>query len=243
MTDLEFIEYYAKLLIIQYISKTKAPQHIRALVDILAVFELIENIKNGFSVENSVGKQQDIVCKYIGVDRTIKSTSFTRSYWGYAEYEDVAPFDFYPYTSYGRLAPDVQIRRYEESNQSLYMLTDEELRFCMKMKIIQNNSNHSTKEIDEYIDRFFPNGGVYFFDHGDMAISYVFNQRYSRMVQILTSEKLLPKPAGVAITTAFIPDIIFGYSNYSGIYPEFMTGYIEYGATPQGGWLKYGNII
>jgi hypothetical protein len=247
MTNLELIEYYSQLLILQYRTQEKAPEHIKALIKILMIFELLVDIENGFSIDTAIGHQQDILAKYLGVDRTIKGIAFTRDYWGYCEYGDTSPFVFFPYCKYGEIAPDVQMRSYKESSQSLYELTDEEFRFVMKMKIIQNNSNHSAKEIDEMIYRYFPDKALFsdFVDRGNMSITYIFNEASERMVGILASEKLLPKPAGVAVTISFVPDInhLFGYSAYSGVYPDFIYGYIKYGDVPQGGWLKYGTTI
>lgn len=245
--DIDWIEYYANLLILQYRSKTKAPQHIRALLKMISIFELLQDIRDGFSVGNSIGAQQDIVGKYVGANRVVTGTAFTRNYWGYCEYGDSAPFDFYPYMSYGEIPPDVQIRNYKESSQSLFTLNDEEFRSVIRMKIIQNNSNHSSKEIDEFIYKYFPTQAIFsdFIDRCNMTITYIFNEAMERIVDILISEKLLPKPAGVATLVSFTPDInhIFGYSNYSGSYPDFIVGYIEYGAVPQGGWLQYGSAI
>jgi hypothetical protein len=247
MTNLELLEYYKQLLILQYRTQTKAPEHIKALIKVIMIFELLVDIENGFSVDGSIGVQEDIIAKYIGVNRIITGTAFTRNYWGYCEYGDVSPFDFYSYCKYGDIAPDVQMRRYEESSQSLYTLTDEELRFCMRMKIIQNNSNHSAKEIDELIYRYFPTYAIFsdFIDRGNMAIAYIFNESLQRIVNILISEELLPKPAGVAITVSYVPDInhIFGYSKYGGIYPDFIVGYSQYNEISEGGFLKYGTSI
>jgi hypothetical protein len=247
MTNEELILYYANRLILQYRNQEKAPEHIKALLKIVVLLELLVDIENGFSIYNSEGFQQDIVGKYLGVDRIIKATAFTRDYWGYCEYGDTSPFDFFPYCKYGQIAPDVQIRSYKESQQSLYELTDEEFRFVMKMKIIQNNSNHSAYEIDRFIYRYFPSEAIFsdFIDRGNMSIAYIFNESSERMVTILVSENLLPKPAGVAVTVSFVPDInhLFGYATYSGVYPDFIYGYIKYGDVPQGGWLQYGTII
>lgn len=247
MTNEELLTYYANKLILQYRTKEKAPEHIKALLKVIILFELLVDIENGFSIDDSEGVQQDIVGKYLDVNRIIHGTAFIRDYWGYCEYTDVSPFTFFSYSIYGEIAPDVQIRTYEESSQSLYELTDEEFRFVMRMKIIQNNSNHSAYEIDRFIYRYFPGQAIFsdFIDRGNMSIAYIFNESSERMVTILISENLLPKPAGVAVTVSFVPDInhLFGYSTYSGVYPDFIYGYIEYGDVPQGGWLTYGTAI
>lgn len=247
MTTTELLQYYANLLILQYRTKDKAPEHIKALIKIIMILEVLVDIENGFDIDTSVGAQQDIIGKYLGVNRVVTGSSFTRNYWGYCEYGDTSPFDFYPYTIYGVIAPDVQIRTYEESSQSLYALTDQEFRFVQKMKIIQNNSNHSAYEIDQFIYRYFPEQAIFsdFIDRGNMSIAYIFNESSERIVNILISEDLLPKPAAVAVTVSFVPDInhLFGYSTYSGVYPDFIYGYIKYGDIPEGGWLTYGTTI
>ena len=116
MTNSELVEYYKNLLIIQYLTKDKAPEHIKALMEIIIILELLIDVENGYNIETTVGKQQDIIGKYLGIDRVVTGTDFDRIYFGYVLYGDSAPFDFVGYTQYGNSPTESIFRKYEESN-------------------------------------------------------------------------------------------------------------------------------
>lgn len=234
-------EYYKNLLIMQYRDKPKALAHIGALVDVAMIYDVAVQVRDGFDVNTAVGAQQDILSKYLGTNRTITGTTFTRNYYGYSKYGDTAPFTFYPMLKYGDAAPDVQFRNYDESIQSLYELNDEELRIIQKLAIVRNNSNASVKDIDDILFELF-GADCYFIDRMNMTVvSYMVGERWSRMFQIAKSEGLLPNPAGVGTSLIVVPDIqnIFGYSLYGGEAPAFAKGYADY----FGKWTEVGSPI
>lgn len=70
MTDAELIVYYKNLLILQYNQLDKASEHIEAIVKQIIIFELIEDVKNGYDIDTAVGVQLDIIGKYLGLERT-----------------------------------------------------------------------------------------------------------------------------------------------------------------------------
>lgn len=70
MTKIQIIKYYADLLIMQYKGKPKALAHAKLLVE-PAIFDFLpDKIMNAFDIETAIGKQLDVVGKYIGVART-----------------------------------------------------------------------------------------------------------------------------------------------------------------------------
>jgi len=69
MTNAELIEYYKNLLIVQYNGKERASAHIEALITVIMIFELIEDVQNGFNIDTAVGAQQNILGKYLGLKR------------------------------------------------------------------------------------------------------------------------------------------------------------------------------
>jgi len=87
-TNAELIDYYKNTLILQYrqmrvvdpeavdpaLEESKATRHITALVKAIMIFELIEDVQNGFNLDDSIGVQLDILGKYINFDRKIKTT-------------------------------------------------------------------------------------------------------------------------------------------------------------------------
>lgn len=74
MTDEELQEYYANLLIIQYVGKTKAYDTIKALVYMPILNQLPVAVQDAFNLIDgttiAVGDQLDILGKYAGVTRS-----------------------------------------------------------------------------------------------------------------------------------------------------------------------------
>jgi hypothetical protein len=234
------VKYYADLSIIQYADKPKARAFMENLLGALICYDMAISVRNGFNIDTAVGAQLDIIAKYVGVSRVITGTSFARSYFGFAEYGDTTPFDFYGFTKYGDPSEDVQYRNYKESSQSIYSLTDEELRIMIKLSIIKNNGNGSVKMIDSLISILF-SGMIYFIDRGNMSISYMLGYSSYRLFNIAKSIGVLPAPAGVSISLIQVPDIyhIFSFSVYGGSKPTFAIGYAEYGEVLIGCMASY----
>lgn len=193
----ELIEYYRNLLIIQYSVLENAPDHIRALIDVIMFFDLMEEVRDGYDIDTTVGVQQDIIGKYLGIDRNIP----------------VSPF----------------------------VLSDTDYRFYQRLKIIQNNSNHSTKSIVELVFQIFGTD-LLFFDRYNMSIAYIFPESEQALVDLAKELKLLPKPAAVGLSLTYTTDInnIFGYRKYTGTTPPWTIGYRKYGGAKLGGMRKYG---
>lgn len=69
MTIPDIIEYYVKLLILQYKGQPRAQSTIRALIKPVIMDGVKFSVQNGFAVASAVGKQLDILGKYIGISR------------------------------------------------------------------------------------------------------------------------------------------------------------------------------
>lgn len=239
----ELILYYVNNLILQYRTKEKAPEHIYALIKALMIYDLMEKVQNGYNIDEAIGVQLDVLAKYVGADRVITGLDFSRTYFGFVDYNEPTPYvDVIGLIEYAELnPPDAQFLKYDTDQQFLYTLTDEELRLLVKMKIIQNNSNYTTSEIDDFIDEFFPETTI-FDDNKDMTISYIFDEESRRFAEIVISQGALPKPAAVGLIILYASDInnIFGFLKYSSTSPEnFIQGMIEYSDDPFGSFLKY----
>jgi len=230
MTEQELIDYYANLLIIQYKSLPKAKSTVEETLRSVIFTDLINQVRNAFSVDEAIGYMQDILGKYIGVSRVITGTTFDREYFGYVAYSDSPPVvGISGYADYIDPAPDVQMRAYEDDKTSLFELTDEEYRFFQRLKIVQNNGNFSTSEIDSILSEIFADQ-VIFTDLQTMQISYIFAETAERLVLIAQSQDLLPRPMAVGISVSFVPDIehIFAYGSYENKAPQFAVGYADY---------------
>lgn len=190
-------EYYSNLLIIQYSNKTKAVESIKVFVGGVMTFDLINDLRSAFDVETALGVQLDVLAKYVGAARVVFGVAFDREYFGYCSYGDDAPFLFSGYIGYGDPVPDVQIRDYNESVQSKYTLTDEELRTLIKLAIVKNFSNGSMKDIDDGLLALFGTD-IYVEETDNMIITYYLTgSQYQRVFNVAESIRLLPAPAGV----------------------------------------------
>lgn len=196
------IEYYKKLLIIQYNDKDKAKATIGALISAIMIYDVAAAVRDGLDIETAIGAQLDILGKYTGLARVVKGVDFTRNYWGYCKYGDVTPFTYYPYAEYGDTVEDVQFRRYEDSSISVLSLIDMEYRAYQKLKIAQNIGSPSLKELDEFIYEFF-GSTAYPVDNMDGTIYCYFTTAQKRLATIALALGLLPKTAGVAMTLYF----------------------------------------
>lgn len=68
--DDPIVDYYANLLIIQYINKPKAYATIQALSRMAVMSELPISVQNAFDIDTAVGAQLDILGKYMNVKRS-----------------------------------------------------------------------------------------------------------------------------------------------------------------------------
>ena len=231
--NLSLIDYYTNLLIIQYHDKPKAIATAELLVGELMIYDTLVDIREAYNIDTAVGVQLDIIGKYTGVNRVITGTTFTRSYFGFSVYGETSSYAFKPFMKYGDTVPDVQFRSYKESTESLYSLTDEEMRVMIKLAIVRNNSNGSVKDIDAIIDALFGTD-VYFDDAQNMTVvTYLVGSDKGRIFNIAKASGLLPNPAGVGTSVTIVPDIknIFAFSKYGGSTPAFAVGFAQYGAS------------
>lgn len=74
-TDQELIDYYADLLIIQYRGKPRAYATIQARVKPIIMNQLPLAVQNAYNIDTAIGKQLDILGKYVGVARTVLTFS------------------------------------------------------------------------------------------------------------------------------------------------------------------------
>lgn len=238
----ELIAYYANLLIIQYKNRPNARSTIMALIRSLMIYDLIREVENAYDVDTAVGVQQNILAKYVGAERVVTGVDFTREFFGFVDYVEPTPYDANGLILYDETSPpDAQFLKYGTDENSIYTLNDTELRILIKLKIAQNNSNHSTGEIDDILSEFF-NGSFIFNDNFNMTISYIFDSDVERIVTIAIAQNAIPKPAAVGIDISFVPDInnIFSLIRYDATEFSFYSrGFIKYSQDPFGSFLKY----
>jgi len=75
MTVSEIVQHYIDLLILQYRNKPKAISTIDAFVTPVIMDLLPQQLQEAFNIETAIGKQLDILGKYIGVERRVLTFS------------------------------------------------------------------------------------------------------------------------------------------------------------------------
>lgn len=243
----ELIQYYVNLLIIQYHGKPKARATIELLTRVLLANNLFEKIRTAYDIDTAVGKQLDVIGKYVGIDRYYKDTELV---------------DFYALTNYVEVDPDAN-QKYGFSDYSQAMvpmangtlnyssiiskdfkLTDDDYRVLLKLRIVQNYSNSSHQSIDESLYRFF--GDTIIPDStGDMKMFYLIKSPRTEVAKAAVYKNVLPKPMGVGIlyiVNFFNP--LFGFATYDGASSiiEGFTTYTDYD-TKIGETLTYSKLI
>lgn len=69
MTTQEIIDYYANLLILQYLGKPKAYATIQTSVEPFIMDQLPVAVQDAYDIQTAVGVQLDVIGKYVGVSR------------------------------------------------------------------------------------------------------------------------------------------------------------------------------
>lgn len=227
MADIStIISYYVNLLIIQYHNKPKAKATIDLLASIMEASGILFDIQNGYSVDTAVGKQLDIVGKYVGVDRFYTEINLV-DFFAVVEYDEVDPdaeekYGFCTYATY----EDFQFNgtlNYQSFLSTTNQLNDDDYRTIIRLKILINNMNYSHAAINDGIYQIFGND-IIPSSNGDMLMYYLVTGNLTPVISAALAKGLLPHPMGVGvllITGATEP--FFGFAYYAPTAPVVMT--------------------
>lgn len=198
----DFERYYADLLILQYKTQPKARATIQALIKELYGSGSLLAIVNGYGLDTAVGKQLDIIGKYIGLKRQVKVNIGT-----------------------------------SDTN----ILTDDQYRILLKLKLISNTNYSSTSQIRTALYELFPDD-IRLFDPRTMQYEYQMSTLFNDLVNVILAEELLPLPMGLGITVNVVPDLLklYGYYGYDGL-NDNPNGYSSYTDGFKGKYLSYGD--
>ena len=201
-TSQDIQNYYADLLILQYKTQPKARANIQALIKELYGSGSLLDMVNGFGLDTAVGKQLDILGKYIGLNRQVKVNIGT-----------------------------------SDTN----ILTDDQYRILLKLKLIKNTNFSSTSQIRKALYELFPND-IRLFDPRTMIYEYELSTLFNDLVNVIIAEELLPLPMGLDYTINVVPDLLklYGYYGYDGLNNN-PNGYSSYTDGFKGKYLSYGD--
>ena len=145
MTLDDILNYYAKLLIIQYRIKPKAKATIRLLANQSVCDGLVQAEQTCFDLDTAIGAQLTILGKIVGVPRNVYGLDLGHIYFNFTRCIGEPASN-----GFGRanMQPDADLF-YRANNYAIYTMTDFELRAAIYLKIIFNNKYSSFKNIKE----------------------------------------------------------------------------------------------
>lgn len=245
-TDIQnLIDYYVNLLIIQYNDKVKARETIALLVDELLASGIYFDVRDGYSVEEAIGAQLDVIGEYVGVDRFYQGVDFDGIYFGFSnanEDEEVGVEGFSDASDF--LNKDGIFLGASDVISVDKKLNDDDYRILIKLGIIQNTSNYSDKEINDNLFNFFGNS-LYAVDNYNMTMTYFVPSNLTQLIKAIIYKQLLPKPMGVGIQAIIEDNTYFGFTDASGGVYDSVEGFSSASdfLTKEGEFLGVDNII
>lgn len=200
------LDYYARLLIIQYRNQPNAKATIQALVKAFIADNIIIDIRDGFDIDTAVGVQLDWLGLYIGTDRYYKAVNYPLAF-GFSNADGDEENGVTGFASASDfLTKEGTFLGSREAIAISQRLDDEEYRLLLKVKIAQNNSNFSQKSIDDILYEFFGTE-IYVVDNYDMTITYSFDPwtvstspvNNKMVIEAMLWKGILPVPMGVEL--------------------------------------------
>jgi hypothetical protein len=195
------IEYYSNLLILQYSDKPKAIQQIKDYVSGLLADGLFIKIRDAFNIDTAVGNQLDVLGRYIGLDRNGENLviNFDQNLFSTVD----SPLDLTP-EAFGTVSeaqfPLVDSHIINEDDFiTSQVLDDENYRFVLKLKIIQNNINHSEVAIDSAVNDVFGGDLIPSGIDGGMTMTYFVDEQILTSAEIAFKKGVLPRPMTVGL--------------------------------------------
>lgn len=242
----DIIEKYVELIILQYNDKPKAAQQIRDYVRGILSDGLILKIRDAFDIDTAIGNQLDILGKYIGIDRNGQQIAFNFDQNLFSTVDSPSELTL---PAYGTVSEaqfplvDSHIFNIEDDVTTTQILNDENYRFILKLKIIQNNINHSESAIDSAVNITFGGKLIPSGSDGQMIMTYIVEEDILTSTTIAFKKGVLPKPMAVGLpylVTKPFQRKLFGFAS-NGISPNFVAGFDIEGN--QGGKALFDNDL
>lgn len=200
------VAYYADLLIGQYRTKPKARATVAAftagadgqhglLGNVLAL-----QVRAAFDLDTAVGKQLDILGKYIGASRYFFGLDLNKSFLQVIDYDDPNPGAAVGMADYDAVVqpPSWYTMTYDDFVENT--LTDDEYRRVLHFLAAVKNSDYAYGTLDSICYTFFF-ANVNLKVTGNMAYTYQhLTSDGDNLFSIIKQMGLLPAPAGVTVT-------------------------------------------
>ncbi len=246
----QIVQYYTNLLIIQYKGKPKAEATIALIAEIQAMNNVQFDVESGFDINTAVGKQLDILGKWIGVNRNYQGTDYPDKVFGFTNYTDAdsGQEGFLDYSDYD--TKKGTFLTYNEIVGNKQKLNDEDYRIVLRLQIVCNNANMSQSAIDNLLFQYFGNS-IIASSSNQMDLTYFIAESIAKLGIILLKKKVLPKPMAVRVKAInnengpFFGFVAYGDSLLNAEADDILEGFSDYSdyTTKEGSFLTYADII
>jgi hypothetical protein len=186
-------DYYSNLLILQYHNKPKAVATIKALAGLAAYDGLPFAVRDAFDINTASGKQLDVLGKYIGFSR-FASLLVIQNFFKYNIGQQITAINGYNVYSAGLIKS--RWLTYEGLPSADYPLGDEDLRLCLKLKLLVNSGAAITSLIKNELWALFGNT-IALTDSRDLSYTYHLANIYEEVLPVILAYDLLPAPMGI----------------------------------------------
>lgn len=243
----DIIDYYKNLLIIQYNNKKKAQDTVALHIKTMLQDGIICDVQDAYNLETAVGVQLDVLGKYVNLDRFYSSIEqLDDQFFTFTSYPTLDTDTAFGLTDYPNFDTDPGgFLSYSEIGTQ-YTLNDDDYRFMIKLRILQNNIDHSEQSIDDGLFAFF-GLNLFFSTRNEMDIDYFINADDSRLGIIAFIKGVLPRPMGVQLNYLIEKKKpFFGFANYNrSSYSSNITGFSRYSnyGVKEGEMLTYDKLI
>ena len=159
--------------------------------------------------QSNITGQLDIIGKWVGVSRDYKGSLYwNNTFLSYPRADQLTPTDLtdslqHGYSDYDTFDTDTGgVLTYDNLGFVEQSLGDDDYRVVIGLKIIQNNLNHTCKNIDDAIWRYF--GGEVYTTWQPHEITYHYPESMSEIINVCNYKNVLLAPAGVSISLSQI---------------------------------------
>lgn len=280
MASQEFIDslvdYYTNLLIVQYNNLPKANATIGLLVEEALANGVYWDVEKAYNIlqipqpvwdapgqdwdepgefwdilpDIAVGKQLDIIGKYVGVDRFYSAIDL-ENYFAlvpYADYPSSLPssppaFGCSNYANFQQYSYNGTLL-YNDVITSQNQLSDSDFFTLIQFMIMCNNMNFSYANIDNALFQIFGTS-LRAESAGHMQMTFFVMGVLTTLINTIIFKKYLPIPMGVgANIVTNIQQNMFGMTNYLGAFSPYASGFSTYAdyATLPGQVLTYSQV-
>lgn len=190
-------EHYADLLIMQYHSKYKARETVKAGAEMYLGDGVVFQLQDVLDIDEAVGKQLDIIGKILDCPRTIPGLFVDVDFFTF-EKENALGFSTVGEPSKG------YFKDLNYDYRSFYSLLDDDYRTLLKFKAVANRAIASWKELDDLFFNLFGDA-IKIINNKDLTITYeIVQSQMTNAIQACIQLGYFEPPLGIGYTIEYV---------------------------------------